>query len=260
MINYVKAELLKILKTRFIWILSGAYFLLFISFFYQFTFNEDANVMEILLKDSINLYSFFIIMFTAFFNIIFAVAIGSHIGSKEFSYNTMQNSIQSSGRYNLLIAKIITWLILTVIFVLSIASLGILLGLIHEPIIRMFSMFDFISRLSFGISSTFLLGLFAMTVSTILRSTSKSNVLCLILFLGQNLLPFSRSTKFLYYINPYYYISYYADFMFSNLKGLSHQSFSTINTLTSSQNVLCIFGYFAICLVVQFLIFRKREY
>ncbi|MDD2370936.1 MAG: ABC transporter permease [Firmicutes bacterium] len=260
MLNYIRAEWIKIIKTRFLWILLGMYTLIFILLFYQFTLNEGANVIEPLLKNSINLYSFFIIMYSAFLNIIFAVTLGSHIAANDYSYNTIQTNIQLSGRYRLFISKLLVMLILVVLFVFFIALIGILLGLIHEPIVSMFSLSDFLKRLAFGITSTYLMGLFAMTVATIFKSTSRSNIICIILFLGQSLLPYGSHMKYLHYLNPYFYVSYFAEGLFSNLKGLSNITVSTINTLNFSQNIMLIVGYCLVCFAIQFLIFNRREY
>lgn len=84
--NMIKAEWLKIIKPKFLWVLFSAYTILFLLLFYQYTLNTSANVIEPALKNPVNLYSLFIAMFSAFLNIVFAVAIGSHLATKEYTH------------------------------------------------------------------------------------------------------------------------------------------------------------------------------
>lgn len=65
--NYIRAELIKLLKAPFLWILSSAYIVMNLLLFYQYTLNDGANVIEPLLKNPVNLYSFFLILFAIFF-------------------------------------------------------------------------------------------------------------------------------------------------------------------------------------------------
>lgn len=255
---YLKAELIKNLKTKFIWILSGFYIMIFILMFYQYTLNNEAGVIEPLLKESVNLYSFFIIIFTAFFNIFFSVTLGSHVASCDFSYNTMQKTVQNSGRYKPFFAKIIFLLFIASAFIIIISILGILLGLFHGKI-ETFNIGDYLLRCIIGIVSTFLLSLLAMLISTILKSTSRGNIFCILLLMAQNFLPFKIS-RYLGLLNPYYYVSSFSDKVFSNLKGLEFINFTSRNNMSALQNIISLIFYFMICLSALVFILKKREY
>jgi ABC-type transport system involved in multi-copper enzyme maturation permease subunit len=257
--RYVKAELIKIGKTHFLWVLGASYILIFLLFFSQYTINKDANVIEPMLKNPVNLYSFFLLIFSLFFNIVFAVAIGSFLGGKEYSYNTIQISIQSSGRYKGTFAGFLTLFIITSIFIIVIVLLGTTLGLVHTRNLSNFNLRELINRFVVALVSTYLIGLLAMTVSKLLKSTSKANIICIILLLASNVLPYGLS-KYLVYFQPYYYISKYANDSFSNLKGLKSITFYGENNISSIMNFMCILLYIGICVTIQIIIDKKREY
>ena len=221
--------------------------------------NGNANVIEPLLKDPTNLYSLFIILFSTFFNVFFAVTLGGQVASKEFSNNTIGCLIQNSGRYKGFMAKIALIVIVCFSFIMFLILLGILLGLTVSGKVDNFSFINLLKRFAIGFFSTFLMSLFSMTVSIILKSTSKSNIFCIILFLGQSFMPFTIS-KYLLYFNPYYYLSVFSGSVFCNLKELTWISFRTTNTMSAYENVGLLFLYAIICFTIQILIYRKREY
>ena len=162
--NYIKSELLKLIKAPFIWVLSSAYLIVFLIIFYQYTLNGNANVIEPLLKDPTNLYSLFIILFSTFFNVFFAVTLGGQVASKEFSNNTIGCLIQNSGRYKGFMAKIALIVIVCFSFIMFLILLGILLGLTVSGKVDNFSFINLLKRFAIGFFSTFLMSLFSMTV------------------------------------------------------------------------------------------------
>lgn len=257
--NIVKAEWLKIMKTKFLWVLFSAYTVLFLLLFYQYTLNTSANVIEPALKDPVNLYSLFIAMFSAFLNIVFAVAIGSHLAAKDYTYQTIQNLIQATGRYRSTAAQIAVLAALILGFLIYISLLGMVLGSFFQPV-NQFSFLNLIKRLAVGFITTFPIGLFAMTMSKLFKSTAKGNMLCIVLLLGQNFLPATDLTKYLNYLVPYYYVSEYSINCFSNLQNMNAITFRSVGIMTPLQGAVGIIIYIAVCLLIQFIIDKKREY
>lgn len=265
--RYIKAEVIKLLKSPFIWVMSSVYIVLFLILGYQYTLNTSANVIEPELKNPVNLYSFFIIMFAAFFNVIFAVILGGQVAGKDFQTGTIQLFVQNAGRYKGFLAKIALIAIVCVCFIAIVVILGVILGLsvsnlsaseITKITDEIFTM-DLLKRFAIGFLSTFLISLFSMTVAILLKNTSKSNLICCLLFLVQNFLPFNIC-KYLFYLNPYYYLSIFSDSVFGNLKNLQNISFGTNNTMTEYVNIGLLVVYASVCLVVQVVVYRKREY
>ena len=257
--NYIRAELIKLLKAPFLWILSSAYIVMNLLLFYQYTLNDGANVIEPLLKNPVNLYSFFLIMFAVFFNIFFSVLLGSNVVGKDFSDNTIQCVIQSSGRYKSFAAKIAVIFLVSFVFLCVVVIMGILLGFVHSTDLSQFSVTELLERFAISFLSTVLLSFFSMTIAVILKSASKSNIFCILLILSQNFLPYDIS-RFLAYLNPYYYLSVFSDSAFSNLKGLSFVKFGSANSMSAVENIGMLIVFAAVCMLVQFIIYKKREY
>ena len=257
--NYIKAELIKILKTKFIWITIIVYLLIYFLLFYQYTLNKSSNVIEPSLFNSVNLYSFFLLSFSAYFNIIWAVSIGSHVAGAEYSYNTIQNTIKSSGRYRPTISKAVILAILNFGFLAILIIFGLVLGIFHSSSFHGFLISHLLLQIAVAFLSTYLISLIAMTLSKIFRSTAKSNIICIILFLSQAFTT-AGLHKYLNFLIPYYYVSGLVRTCFSNILGLKYVSFNIENNLKSFQNAMGILIIFTVCLALQFIIDRKREY
>ena len=239
--------------------MSLVYLMIYFVIFYQYTLNTDGNVIEPLLKNPENAYSFFVILFAAILNVIFAVVLGGQIISKEYTNNAINCLIQSSGRYRSFFAKISILFFVSCSFVLILIIMGIFLPRIIFGMSDGISLISLFQRFLIGAISTFLISLFSMTISVIFKSATKSNVICIgILFVTQ-FMPYELS-KYLNFVNPYYYLSTFSDSVFSNLKGLSFIKFGTLNTMSEMQNICLLLVYGAVCLTVQFIIYKKREY
>lgn len=251
--------MIKLLKAPYIWIMSLVYLMIYFAIFYQYTLNSDGNVIEPLLQNAENTYSFFVILFAAILNVIFAVVLGGQIFSKEYTSNTINCLIQNSGRYKSFFAKILILFLVSCFFVLILIIMGILLPCILFGMSDGISLISLLERFLIGVISTFLISLFSMTISVILKNAAKSNIICIGLLFVTQFMPYELS-KYLNFINPYYYLSTFSDSAFSNLKGLSFIKFGTLNAMSEIQNICLLLLYGTVCLTIQLIIYKKREY
>lgn len=255
----IQAEAIKIFKSWFFWIMIAVHVVIFILLFFQFTLNESSNVIEPLLKQSENLYSFFILFFSAIFNTVFAVLLGSRVVSLEYSGNTTGSMVQAAGRYKPFIAKGCILLISASLMTTILFLIGIILPIIFWNDVGSMALGGICLRMLFGIVSTFMISLFSMTMSVLLRNVSRGNTVSLLVLLSTQFLPYNVSKYFLY-LNPYYYLSSFSDRVFNNLKGLSNISFGTQNTMSDLLNIGLLILYGGVCVLSQVLVYKKREY
>lgn len=256
MYRNVKAELIKIFKSKEIYILMIIYTILFVLVFFQYTINTKSNVIEEKLKNPTNLYSLFLFLFSSFFNIIFCIVMGVSVVSKEYVNNTIQSHIHFVGRFKGILAKTIALAITVCLFTGYIIMVGIALGLYHSIHIDMNCI---LGRFLICFISTFLLSVFVMMIATLTKSVSKTSILCSIIFFGQMFLP-SVIVKYISYLSAYHYVSPKAIKYFNNISGLD--SVKLLSTSLSSNFEIagsCII-YMLVCVIIQMIILRRREF
>lgn len=257
--KYVRAELIKIFKKPFIWTMSSIYTIIFVVIFYQYTLNTEANVIEPLLKNPENMYSFLVLLFTTILNIIFSALLGGQVVSEEYRSNTISCMIQNTGRYKCYFAKIGILLIISCIFTIFLICIGIFLPYIVFGVFKGISIVGICRRFIICVTATFLISLFSMTLASIVKNVLASNLICIVSLLATQFLPYNLS-KYLNYINPYFYLSRFVDSAFGNLKELSFIKIGTMNSMSMSKNATLLCVYCIICVVIQIGIYKKREY
>lgn len=252
--SYVKAEIIKIVKDPLLWILSLVYFVIF----YVLVISSLSGIHYGKIT-AFAMSSYVLFIFGFGLNCIYAVLVGTHVVGKEFSERTILFLVQNEGRYRSILAKIMTVFIVDAFFVLLLTFFGFGIGIVNQVDFGEFVLEKLFEQFSIVFVGTFLLSLFSMTVTIMIKNEANANIICVALCLGQTFLP-KEISRLLCHLSPTEYLSSQMARIFGELQKIYNVKLTISNQWSTSENMLFLSLYTVICVVIQFMIAKKREY
>ena len=254
----IRAELIKLRRSKLVWVVGGLCALFDVFLFAIYTAN-GSSVFEPELLPLGQLAALFLCSFIAIANVIPAVLIGGYVGAQDYGDRVAGSAVHWGGRYQSLAGKVVATVLALCTLVVATALFGLLLGLAHDTNLAHLDLLRLLHQTGLGMLATAMLGLFALTVATLVRSLALANLITVVTLFGQMFLP-PRLGQVTRFVNPLACLGDAAESAFSTLDGLRNFSTSFGNGLSLGQSVIGLVVYVFCCLAALCLVARFREY
>lgn len=257
-INYIKAELIKLLKTKFIHTISITC-LIFMLFLFIQHMNQNSELYEPSIKLPFNNASFFLALFASLLNSFWAISLGSYLGAGEISNNSIYTTLHLLGRHKTTVIKYYVLSIVTVVYTIIIVFVGLMVSSICFGFsLDGVQITTLINQFLFTIFETIVFGMLGMTFSKMTSSTTAGNIIGLTFVFGLTLLP-SEIFNYIKYISPLFYCSGPLASIFSNINNnLIYINKLNLNSITFNIFILVLFIIVSTC--IQYLIDKNKDY
>ena len=256
-VRQVGAEWRQLARAKFGWVAIALAMAILAFLFYQYTVNEQAGVVEPMLRDPANMVSLFLLVYLALPGGIVAIVLGSYVGAKEFGFGTAGSLAVWAGRRGMMAAKVTVVGVACMASVVVVALFGWGLGSVHgvpwaatRPAVA-------IEQVALVAVAITVAGWMALAVGLACRSIAISNIVCFVAILGVEFLPYELA-KTVGYVSPLACGFGMASRSFDNLHEISViQMAAPIGSVAMSWVNVGVLGVIAITTIV--LLTRWRE-
>ncbi|MCL2315809.1 MAG: hypothetical protein FWC46_01815 [Actinomycetia bacterium] len=201
----IRAQLIQVTRTRFIWVCSGICAIVLAYVFYQYTVNTGSGVGGPDAGNPATLVCLFLLLMMSILGILPAVATGSYLGGKDDDYSTAGNMVVSGGRLRTLGTKLAALAVISVLVVLAVVLLGVVMGLVRAGGWGGETMRHLPAQIGLAFVVLFMTGLLALVVAVLARGVAVANIACYVALAGQMFLPTSAS-RVVQWVSPMAYV------------------------------------------------------
>jgi len=201
----VRAQLLQLGKTRFVWGCFGVCAVGLALMFYQSAINTGSGIMDADAAKPATAICLFLFLTASLLAVLPAVPAGSYLGGKDDEFGTSGVLVHCGGRAGVMVAKLVSLAVFSALVVLAVTALGLLLGLVRTGGWGGQALRHTGAQIACTFVVVYMTALLAFTVAVITRGVVVANIACFAALVGQMFLP-SSAARALRWINPMAYI------------------------------------------------------
>lgn len=254
----IRVELLKLAKTKYIIVFFIIYILIVISLLYNKLIDTKSGVYDLNLSHPYQISSLFLLVFIMYSN-IYGILIGSYFGASEYENKTWSLLLNKYTIGRVITNKLVSFIVISILLPVFIVMIGLIAGFFfREASLDDFGLGMLIIQLLTAILTFIVIGLFALFISFLLKSTSAGNTIGLLIMVIS--LFFGSVFNLLNFISPQWYILPFYEKIFTNLNGSAGIEIISTNTLPVYVNMSITIIAFTMAIYILYMIGNRREF
>lgn len=258
MLPKFKVEIIKLMKTKFIYISFIFYLLIAFNLVFQKVGNENSGVFDANLSHPYQIISLLLLVLILFSNIL-GLIIGTYFGASEYQFKTWSLLLNKYSINQIIHSKLVAIFITSISLHMIVICVGFSLGLFfYDTSGVSFGFAQLLLQIVISIFTLMATAIFGFFIAFMLKSVSLGNIIGLFILLIS--LFYGGVLPFVNYLSPQWYLTpIYAEF-FGNLNNSPGLQIGSSNGIPMYMNISILAVGLIGFLLLTYKLGNKREY